>query len=49
MSEELTIVRSKIDTGSEYWNERINEYMSRYDPMLLWIAKKIIEDLEQND
>ena len=47
MSEELTIVRSKIDIGSEYWNERINEFMSRHDPLILWFVKQIIKDLEK--
>ncbi len=47
MSEELTIVFKEIDTGNNYWNDRIREIQEDHKPLILWMTKKIIEDLEQ--
>ena len=49
MSEEIDIVFKEIDTGNNYWNDRIREMQEDHKPLMLWITKEVMKAMDKND
>ena len=52
MSDDITIEFKEIDVGEhviarDYWNDRIREMQKSHEPLILWITKQVMKELEE--